>query len=93
MVSSFRLVAGSGVAGFAGDGAPALQAQFNNPYNMAADGDGNLYVADKDNNRIRRIHRDGIVSTFAGNGVAAFRGDLGPATAASLACQRCSCLA
>ncbi len=76
--------AGAGIAGFAGDGSPAVEARFNTPWNAAVDPDGNVFIADRDNNRIRRIDRRGIVSTYAGNGFASFSGDGGPATDASL---------
>ena len=62
--------AGSGEAGFA-DG-NCLTATFNNPMGVAADAFGNVYVADAGNNRIRKITQAGVVSTFAGNGVAGF---------------------
>lgn len=59
-----RTLAGSGSAGMA-DG-PGDRAQFNSPADVAVDGDGNVYVADSLNNRIRRIEKNGTVSTFAG---------------------------
>ncbi len=76
--------AGTGVAGFAGDGSPATQAQFNRVWNAARGPNGSVYVADRENNRIRRIAPDGIITNFAGNGLATFAGDLGAATEASL---------
>ncbi len=76
--------AGTGVAGFVGDGSPAAEAQFNRVWNAARGPDGSIYVADRENNRIRRIAPNGIISTFAGNGLATFAGDLGAATQASL---------
>ncbi|MFH1743457.1 MAG: NHL repeat-containing protein [bacterium] len=84
--SSYSILtyAGSGVAGFAGDGSPATEARFNTPWNAAIDRDGNIYIADSDNNRIRKIDRSGIVSTFAGNGLSTYSGDLGPAKDAAL---------
>jgi uncharacterized protein (TIGR03437 family) len=77
-------IAGNGVAGFAGDGGPALNASFNTPAALAIGPDGSLYIADITNHRIRRIAPNGTVSTVAGNGVATFGGDGGPGTAASL---------
>ena len=76
-------VAGSGKQGFSGDGGSALDASFNRPYSIAVDKSA-IYVADRDNNRVRKIS-GGIVTTIAGDGRAGFAGDGGPATAASLA--------
>jgi uncharacterized protein (TIGR03437 family) len=61
-------VAGTGVAGYTGDGGPASAAQLNSPYGLAADGAGNLYVADLGNARVRRIAPDGTMTTVAGGG-------------------------
>ncbi len=77
-------VAGNGEAGFRGDGGPAIKASLNNPAGLAFDKDGNLYIADRNNHRIRRISPHGIITTVAGNGIADFDGDDGPATEASL---------
>ncbi|QDU96112.1 NHL domain-containing protein [Lignipirellula cremea] len=61
-------VAGTGKAGFSGDGGPAVQAQFRSPHSIALDGRGGLYVADIGNHRIRRIDlAEGRVETIAGN--------------------------
>ena len=76
--------AGTGEKGFAGDGGPAKAAQFNNVFGITRGPDGALYVCDTDNQRIRRIARDGTVSTVAGNGARGYSGDGGPATKASL---------
>jgi len=72
-------VAGAGVQGFSGDGGPAIQATFNFPTDIDADDDGNLYVADRGNYRVRKIGRDGLISTVAGVGTIGFSGDGGPA--------------
>ena len=72
-------IAGSGRPGISGDGGPALRAQFDQPYGLALDGAGNLYVADLGNNRVRRVAPDGTISTFAGTGAKGSRGDGGPA--------------
>ena len=77
-------VAGTGIAGFSGDGGPASQAQLNHPEGVAVDASGNLYIADTGNNRIRKISPDGIITTVAGNGIAGFSGDNGPASQAQL---------
>ncbi len=77
-------VAGDGTAGFGGDGAAATAAQLNSPSGVAVDGSGNLYIADTDNHRIRKVDVDGDISTVAGDGTAGFSGDGGAATAAQL---------
>ena len=74
-------IAGTGVAGFSGDGGFATAAQLNAPEEVALDGSGNVYIADF-NNRIRKINTLGIISTIAGTGIAGFSGDGGQATAA-----------
>jgi trimeric autotransporter adhesin len=70
--------------GFAGDGGPATAAQLWNPTDVAFDQQGNLYIADHNNNRVRQVDTTGIITTVAGNGTAGFSGDGGPATAARL---------
>ncbi len=78
-------VAGDGDAGFEGDGQAATAAALgNNPWSVAVDRQGNLYIADTGNNRIRKIDAHGTIQTVAGNGTAGFSGDGGPATEASL---------
>jgi trimeric autotransporter adhesin len=77
-------VAGTGTYGFGGDGGPATQAMLANPFGIALDRQGNLYIADSDNNRVRRVASNGTISTVAGNGNQAFGGDGGAATSASL---------
>ena len=78
-------VAGTGVAGFEGDGGPATAARLNFPSTVAVDAGGNLYIADFSNNRIRKVTAaTGVITTVAGDGNGRFAGDGGPATAASL---------
>jgi sugar lactone lactonase YvrE len=79
-------IAGTGESGFSGDGGPATAARFNMVIDALPDANGNLYVADANNRRIRRIDANtGIVTTIAGNGQSSGpSGDGGPATAAVL---------
>lgn len=78
-------IAGTGVAGGAGDGGPAKLATVSQPSGFAYDQAGNLYFSDVSNNNIRRISSlDGTITTIAGNGKAAYAGDGGPALQASL---------
>jgi gliding motility-associated-like protein len=76
--------AGTGVQGYGGDGGPASAAQLNEPYGVCIDTSGNVYIADSYNNRIRVVNTSGIISTYAGNGIASYSGDGGPATAAEI---------
>ena len=78
-------VAGTGDMGYSGDGAPALDARLNNPFDLAFDPAGNLVFSDTFNHCLRRIDaRAGGVATIAGNGTPGFSGDDGPATSAQL---------
>ncbi len=77
-------VAGNGQLGYSGDGGPALAASFRTLFGVEVDSDGNLYIADRDNHRIRKVTRDGTVNTFAGTGQRGFSGDNGPAANADL---------
>ncbi|MGH8524639.1 MAG: RHS repeat-associated core domain-containing protein, partial [Gammaproteobacteria bacterium] len=61
-------VAGTGQAGFSGDGGPAIQAKLSGPGGIAVAPDGTLYIADTSNNRIRRVEPNGIITTVAGTG-------------------------
>jgi uncharacterized protein (TIGR03437 family) len=76
--------AGTGVAGYTGDGGPARQARIQQGGKMAIDGAGTLYFTDGVDFVVRRITPEGIISTYAGNGKLAHTGDNGPATQASL---------
>ena|GEM_PF-293943 len=80
-----RTIAGLGPQGFSGDGGPAVSAQMAAPRGVAVDGNGNVYVADSVNHRIRKIAAStGVITTFAGTGTQGFSGDSGPATSAQL---------
>jgi uncharacterized protein (TIGR03437 family) len=76
--------AGNGTAGYSGDGGLATSAQLNYPTGAAADSTGNLYIADTQNNRVRKVAPDGTISTVAGNGSPGSFGDRGPATSARI---------
>ncbi len=77
-------VAGTGVAGYAGDDGPAIEAEINSATQTAFDAAGNLYIADRENERIRVLLNDGIITTVAGNGDAAVAGDGSAALGAML---------
>jgi sugar lactone lactonase YvrE len=77
-------IAGTGVAGFAGDGGRALDARLSYPTGVAVGPGGSIYVCDRGNHRVRKIALDGTITTVAGNGMAGFSGDQGIATGASL---------
>ena len=74
---------GGGGQGFSGDNGQATSAQLNYPSSIAVDSAGNLYIADTDNERIRKVS-NGVITTVAGNGTYGFSGDNGPATSARL---------
>jgi hypothetical protein len=76
-------IAGNGVQDYCGDGGPALAARLHSPRGLTFDANGNLYIADSENERVRVIS-GGIISTFAGTGVQGMLGDGGPATSAQL---------
>jgi uncharacterized protein (TIGR03437 family) len=81
-----QTIAGNGVAGFAGDSGPSNAALLSHPYGVAVDAQGNLYVADLGNARVRKISTDGTIRTVAGGGSVApgGTGDGGPATGTQL---------
>gem|GEM_PF-1658032 len=78
-------VAGTGRAGFSGDGAAATSANLNGPQAIAIDSAGSIYIADSQNNRVRRVDPQGVITTFAGSGQTGYGGDAGPATQSALA--------
>ena len=80
---AINTIAGTGAAGFAGDGAAATAALLNYPTSVAVDSAGNVYIADTHNHRIREI-KSGTISTVAGDGEQFYSGDGGLATAAGL---------
>ena len=77
-------VAGTGTAGYNGDGIPAIMAQLNFPRGLAIDSSGNLYIADTMNHRVRKVDTSGTITTFAGTGNTGFSGDGGPAATANI---------
>jgi hypothetical protein len=81
IISTF---AGNGIMGFSGDNGPATGAELYYPTDVSTDGSGNVYIKDFENNRVRKINNAGIISTIAGNGIAGYSGDGGPATAAEI---------
>ena len=81
-------IAGNGIAGYCGDGGLATSSCLNNPDGIAVTRTGAFVIADTYNHRIRLVSTSGIISTIAGNGNAAYSGDGGPATLASLSSPR-----
>ncbi len=78
-------VAGTGSAGSTGDGGQAIAAKLNYPVGLAVDATGNVYIGDGVNNKVRKVTiATGIITTFAGTGIAGLSGDGGPATSATL---------
>jgi putative addiction module component (TIGR02574 family) len=77
-------VAGDGIAAYSGDGGVATNASLNHPYSIAPDTLGNLFIADRNNFRIRKVDTNGNISTVAGTGSAGFSGDGGAATNAKI---------
>lgn len=81
VISTF---AGNGTAGYSGDGGAATSAELHVPVALAVDASGNVYIADANNNVIRKVAPSGTISTFAGNGTAGYTGDGGAAASAEL---------
>src|SRR4051794_35851162 len=82
--SVLTTVAGTGTAGYNGDGMQATAAQLNGPYDVAVDPAGNLYIAEWYNSRVRKITPAGVITTIAGTGGKYYSGDGGDATSADL---------
>jgi len=76
--------AGNGSRGYSGDGGPASDAQINDPFGIAVDAAGNLYIADTENQRIRKVSAAGTITTIAGTGISGYSGDGGPAASAEV---------
>jgi uncharacterized protein (TIGR03437 family) len=77
-------IAGTGVQGFSGDGGPATAAQLAQPCTVMVDKNGNVYIGDYGNNRVRKVNGAGIITTVAGNGSVLFTGDGGPGPSAGV---------
>ncbi|MDC0766763.1 NHL repeat-containing protein [Streptomyces sp. HD] len=77
-------VAGNGTAGYVSDGGPAVATRIHHPHDVALDAAGNLYIADSGNHRLRRVSTNGIITTVAGNGIAGYVDDGGPAVSTRL---------
>ena len=84
--------AGNGTGGFSGDGGQATAAELNGPDQITTDAAGNLYISDYSNNRIRKVTTSGVISTYAGTGVAGYNGDNIQATAAQINGVECSAI-
>jgi uncharacterized protein (TIGR03437 family) len=78
------VIAGDGNLGFSGDFGPATDAEFDDPKSIALDSNGYVYVADTNNNRVRKISPQDIITSIAGVGTSGHTGDGGPAAQASL---------
>ncbi|MGI8785519.1 MAG: IPT/TIG domain-containing protein [Acidobacteriota bacterium] len=78
-------IAGNGQGGYSGDGVPATATSLFSPSAVAVDRSGNVFIADSDNHRIRKVDTNGIITTVAGNGSFDYYGEGGAATAAAIA--------
>jgi uncharacterized protein (TIGR03437 family) len=77
-------VAGTGAAGFWGDEGPAIAGSISAPRGVVVDDNGDIFIADTGNNRIRQVTPDGVIHTIAGQAAAGFSGDGGPAASAQI---------
>lgn len=82
-------VAGDGIHGYGGDGGSALRARLDMPYDMAIDLAGNVYIADYNNQRVRKVTTAGVITTIGGTGVEGYTGDGGLATNARITYPTC----
>lgn len=82
--ASLSTIAGTGVAGYSGDGGPAAEAKLNAPFGLVRGPDGAIWFCEYEGNVVRRIAPDGIITTVAGTGLAGFTGEGGPAAKATL---------
>ena len=78
-------IAGLGKPGYRGDFGPAKESLLKHPFGISLDDKGNIFIADRGNNRVRKIDQLGIITTIAGDGTHSFGGDYGPANQSSLA--------
>ena len=83
-VGMITTIAGTGAPGYNGDGVAATAAQLSSNWGVAVDNAGNVYIADQNNSRIRKVSTSGIITTIAGTGSAGFSGDNGSATNAKI---------
>lgn len=81
---TIQTVAGTNTSGYSGDGGSTIQSSLNKPYGVTVDNSGNLYIADTENNRIRKVDESGTIHTIAGSGTSGYSGGEGPATSAAL---------
>lgn len=84
VISTFAGTGANDAEEFAGDDGPATSAQLNNPYSIAIDSAGNVYIADQVHHRIRKVSTSGIITTIAGTGTASWTGDDAVATSGTL---------
>ena len=76
-------IAGDGTRGSGGDGGPAIQAQLDEPWDVAVDAQGNVFIPESEGNLVRKVAANGAITTFAGTRTGRFSGEGGPATSAS----------
>ncbi len=82
--ATIRTIAGTGKAGYSGDGGPATEARLDNPFGVVRGPDGAIWFCEYSNHVVRRISKEGVLTTIAGNGKMGYTGDGGPATAATM---------